>query len=139
MINVHAALAAYPSFDSLEDFYQQTPKRRYSGEADYGVHWTLPGQRIRYRVSYVRNTGEIYVIPNLSPREAHVFVIGHLPADPVDDEHKPHPRNTWYRTLDAILDGWANQCTNPGGLEWLLDRLAPHPATGRPQHPPVNG
>ena len=136
MSNVHGPLTRYPSFDTLEDFYRQSPERRYSGEADYGVHWTLPEQRIlpwqriRYRVSYVRNTGEIYVIPNLSPSKARVFVIGQVPADPVDDEDNAYPRQLWYSTLENILDGWAGQCAKPGQLQWLLERLAPHPPTG---------
>ncbi len=31
-------------------------------EAYYGVHWRLQGWEYRWRVSYVRTTGEIYVV-----------------------------------------------------------------------------
>ena len=124
----HSALEGCQAFPNLEDFYRQDSQRRYSGEADYGVHWTLPGSNLRYRVSYVRNTGEIYAVPNLSPNEAKVFLIGQVPADPVEDEPKSWPTRRWYATLDAILDGWPSRYGEPGGLQWLLERLAPHPA-----------
>ncbi len=46
---------------SLEAFYDDNPARRASPEADYGVWWLGPdGFYPRWRVSYIRDTGEVY-------------------------------------------------------------------------------
>ena len=44
-----AGRAMYPTLDA---YYA----------ADYGVHWCLQGWDYRWRISYVRNTGEIYAV-----------------------------------------------------------------------------
>ena len=51
--------AMYPTLDA---YYAADERRLRSEEADYGVHWRLDGWEYRWRVSYVRNTGEIYAV-----------------------------------------------------------------------------
>ena len=49
-------------YPTLEAYYAADERRRRSEETDYGVHWRLHGWEYRWRVSYVRNTGEIYAV-----------------------------------------------------------------------------
>ena len=116
--------AEYPNLDA---FYDALPElRRYSPEADYGVHWTWPGGRARWRVSHVRHTGEIYAH---CPETGWTAVLGTFPADP-----DAGPTDSWYRGLDAHLDGWASRCGRPGGLAWLAERLKEPPASFPDNH-----
>ncbi len=97
---------------NLSEFYAD-PNRRLSGEADYGVWWkdgdkTFPN----YRVSYIRDTGEIYAA---ACQDGEVQLLGTCPPDEGFD--------TYYRTLDRILEGWADECGKPNGLAWVRRRL----------------
>ena len=114
-------LETQPVFQSLEDFYNANPDRRSSGEADYGVHWHQTPWRDNWRVSYIRDTQEIYAV-RLSQDNTPVILLGTFPTDPVP----PHRERTdrWYRSLDQLLDQWPTQCgPNPQGLEWIFGRL----------------
>ena len=105
-------------YPTLEDYYAADIRRRKGEECDYGAHWRLDNWTYRWRVSYVRDTGEIYAVHRgntLGP----VFAIGIIPPDPVHDGG----RSLWYSTLDSILEGWAKQCTRPNSLRWIKDHL----------------
>lgn len=39
------------------------------------------------------------------------------PPDPIQDGQ------VYYRTLDRLLEGWADRCGQPDGLAWLRERL----------------
>ena len=67
-------------YPTLEAYYAADERRRRSEEADYGVHWRFHGWEYRWRVSYVRNTGEIYPVhqgATIGP----VFILGYVPPD----------------------------------------------------------
>ncbi|MDP2946149.1 MAG: hypothetical protein Q8N61_01690 [bacterium] len=110
------------TYANSEEFYHEDPRRRSSGEADYGVWW-LADERSRshWRVSYVHATGEVYAVElgGAGPVE----VLGIVPPDEehVGPHHRPWER--YYRTLDKILEGWAEHCGQPGGLKWVKERL----------------
>ena len=106
---------------SLQDFFQGKPDRARSPECDYGVHWRLDGYPGTWRVSYVRNTGEVYAL-NLSPEDGRLAIIATVPPD-----QPAKPGDTYYRTLNAILHGWADHCGPRNGLAWAADRLAEYP------------
>ena len=123
------------AFRDLKTFYGDNPARLSSPEADYGVHWRLEGWDGAWRVSHVRNTGELYAVHKGPYRmgtlpagetvistgrsEGPVLVLGTFPADP-----HAGPADIWYRGLDTCLDGWARKCREPNGLAWLMDRIA---------------
>ena len=83
------------SFKNVEEFYSDNSARRRSPEADYGVHWKLEGWPNSWRVSYVRDTGEIYAVQQEATRtgilptgeiiiangleEEPVLLLGHFP------------------------------------------------------------
>jgi len=80
---------------NIEEFYNEDPRRRASGEADYGVWWMNELPFPKHRVSYIQATGEVYSV-QLVPGGA-VDVLGQV---------KPDDSDLYYRTLDRILDGW---------------------------------
>ena len=122
------------TFADLESFYTQDPKRRFSPEAGYGVHWRLVGWAGTWRVSYVRDTGEIYVLfqgptqagrlPNgdlvlsSGTRQGPVLALGTFHID-----ENAGPQNVYYRGLEHFLSGWAKRCGEPNGLAWMIQRI----------------
>ena len=109
-------------YSSLEQFYAANEARRRSPEADYGVWWH-DGVRCQFwRVSYVQATGEVYARRH---QHGQVEVLGVVPPDPDERRSNGLPYGkTYYRTLDRLLEGWAEHCGRPGGLAWVRDRLA---------------
>lgn len=122
---MHPCLEQAARFDSLQEFYDQNPARRHSEEVDYGCHWTLIdcpphfGLAPRWRVSYVRNTGEVYAV-RLSRQDEPLYVLAIVPPDEVDDREF---RELYYATLEGILDGWAERCAKPNSLPWAVITL----------------
>ena len=137
------------SFKNVGEFYSDNSARRRSPEADYGVHWKLEGWPNSWRVSYVRDTGEIYAVhqgqiqTGILPtgeiiianglEEGPVLLLGHFPID-----EEAGPRDVYYRGLE--LGGSAP--TSPGRLAREM-RSAKRTGLGdretgrvRPQHPP---
>ncbi len=122
------------TFESLESFYSDNPARRRSPEAGYGVHWRLDGWRGTWRVSYVRDTGEVYAVfqgptrPGRLPtgevavssgtEEGPVLALGTFPID-----ENAGPRDIYYRGLEQFLSGWAERCSEPNGLAWMIQRI----------------
>ena len=101
------------TYASIEEFYAENEERRRSGEADYGVFWTVPGQSWpKWRVSYIHNTGEVYAIQLKDG--GIVKVLGTVPPD--DDR-------IYYQTLDRILQGWVDAIHHPGSLVWVERKL----------------
>ena len=122
------------TFESIERFYSDNPARRYSPEADYGVHWLLDDWPGTWRVSYVRDTGEVYAVfqgptrAGLIPTGETAVISGTeeglvlaLGTFPVDENAGPH--DVYYRGLDQLLSGWADHCTEPNGLAWMIQRI----------------
>lgn len=115
-------------FKDVEDFYDQNPDRRFSEEADYGVHWRLAHPFERFRVSYIKATGELYQVGDGG--RGPVILLGTFP---VDQDAGDDWRRPWYKGLNRHLregepDGWGHQCTKPNSLLWLLSRLEEPPA-----------
>lgn len=100
------------TYPNIDDFYAENEERRRSGEADYGVWWTKPGPSWpKWRVSYIHKTGEVYAVQLTGGT---VELLGVVPAD--DDP-------IYYRTLDRILQGWADVIQKQGSLDWVKARL----------------
>ena len=133
-------MQSFKNPDSLvdEEFYSDNPARRRSPETDYGVHWRLDGWAGTWRVSYVRDTGEVYAVfqgPTQSgrlptgeiiiatgPEEGPVLLLGHFPWKPSDLE-EAGPRDVYYRSLELLLEGWPERCVQPNGLVWVIEKL----------------
>ena len=121
-------------YASLEAFYDDQPRRRASGEADYGVHWHVH-RRCRFplwRVSYIQATGEVYAVQQHGA--CPVRVLGIIPPDPVEPRDQLlYYRNTYYRTLDKILEGWAEPDVSGFDLAWVERKLAGYAVDSAPQ------
>lgn len=98
-------------FSTLEAFYADE-RRAGSGEVDFGVWWTLPEQRWpNWRVSWVRDTGEVYAVAQ-TREKGPVVARGGLPSR---------------EYVEAALESWTEHCGRSGGLGWLWERLADFP------------
>ena len=140
------------SFKNMGEFYSDNSARRRSPEADYGVHWKLDGWPNSWRVSYVRDTGEIYAVhqgpiqTGILPtgeiiianglEEGPVLLLGHFPWLTSDLEEAGPPTiksRVYYRGLEHHLEGWPERCIQPNGLVWVIEKLGgsapsiPHP------------
>ena len=47
---------------NLDEFYNQNPARRSSPETDYGAQWLQHPWRSKWRVAYIKDTGEVYAL-----------------------------------------------------------------------------
>lgn len=103
---------------NMEAFWFDDIRRWRSMESDYGVHWHGGTRRWpTWRVSHLQATGELIAVCQAGGLAGTVRLIAVIPSDPCE------PGEVWYRTADAILDGWAE----PGhgfDLAWFPRRLA---------------
>jgi hypothetical protein len=108
----------------IEEFYEADERRRRSEEIELGTEWR-DTSGVRYEVSWIADTGELYVMREpapplvedlfgdtfkgrLSVDSLSVGVVGWIP----DRER-----------LDAVLTGWEDAMTQPDSLTWLASRL----------------
>lgn len=114
----------------IEEFYDADPRRRVSAEVELGDGWT-DGHGVRYELSWVEDTGELYVMREpvgmLWPTPfggvhtvgAHstdedevekmtVAVVGHVGSE---------------ERLESALTGWQQAMEKPDSVAWLVERL----------------
>lgn len=95
--------------------------RKISPEADYGLYWRDHRSWPTWRVSYVGNTGEIYAVQLQG--DGRVEILGVV--EPDCDPYAPDD-GLYYRTLEGILDGWADECGREDSLDWCRVKLTEH-------------
>ena len=105
------------TYPNIEAFYNDDPRRRLSGESDYGVWWTNGPRWPTWRVSYIQATGEVYAVEGI--QGGRVEVLGVVPPD---------EGRYYYHTLDKLLDGWAEEAGRP--LSWVRERLGQKAVSG---------
>lgn len=99
-------------FASVEEFYAADERRRYSGECDFGCFWRGFWNGPLYRISAVKNTGEIYAVRLVAGDaggKVEVLAAG-LTSGSYDD-------------AELLLDGWSDRCGEADSLVWARDRL----------------
>jgi hypothetical protein len=110
----------------IEEFYDGDDRRRPSAEIELGTNWR-DTHGIRYELSWVEDTGELYVMREPSP---------HIVEDPFGGIH-PSMRNTeehemtvnviaqiaTHDELEKVLAGWSDAMEGERGAEWLAERL----------------
>jgi hypothetical protein len=118
----------------VEQFYEADERRRRSEEIELGTEW-YDADGARYEVSWVADTGELYVMREpgtqvtedpfggvwprgLSLHSVTVVVVGWIASR---------------EQMEQILDGWESAMTEPNGLAWLAARLSER---GVPKGPP---
>ena len=92
-------------------FHADDERRRTSAELDLGATWRWAGSNDAWRVSWVRDTGELY----LCRADGH---------DGSCSDVSVLTRIDTEADLDALLVGWRDRRTDPDGLTWLLGRTS---------------
>ena len=118
------ALAHLPRFPSVDAFYDDDDRRRYSPEWDYGVWWRLSVEERwpRWRVSWVCETGDLYAV-RCAGRSL-VILLGNVPPAGMYPHGAGHDAwSAWHRAqpVEALLAGWAESI---GTLGWVVRRIA---------------
>ncbi len=114
----------------IEDFYDADPRRRTSVEVELGEEWR-DAHGVRYELSWVEDTGELYVMREPTPA---------MWATPFGGIHVTHAHSTDERETEAmtvtvvgtvasredleqLLDGWQPAMEGSDGVAWLVERL----------------
>jgi|HubBroStandDraft_1064217.scaffolds.fasta_scaffold1038922_1 hypothetical protein len=119
----------------IEEFYQADERRRRSEEVEIGTEW-LDAAGVRYELSWVADTGELYVM-----REPNAPVT----TDPFGDTYELSVATSavtvavvgWIADrarLEQVLEGWAEAMTGPNSIAWLAERLRQQSV---PRQPPA--
>ena len=93
-------------------FVAEDARRGRSDQLDLGATWREQGSNDAWRLSWVRDTGELYVCRadgyDGECSDVRLLAVVQREAD-----------------LDALLEGWRDLRTDPDGLSWLLGRVFP--------------
>jgi hypothetical protein len=109
---------------NIEEFYEADERRRRSEEIELGTEWH-DGDGVRHEVSWVADTGELYVMREPAARMTEDpfgdAFSGSLPLDAVTVAVVG-----WIPTRDRmeeVLAGWEDAMAGPQSLTWLATRL----------------
>jgi hypothetical protein len=109
----------------IEEFYSADERRRQSAEIELGTEWhDATGNR--YELSWVEDTGELYVMLERVPEAGSWTPFGDVEVDKVPVEqvivsaigHIPT-----HEELERVLNGWQDEMAKPDGISWVADRL----------------
>jgi hypothetical protein len=108
----------------IEEFYAADERRRRSEEVEIGTEWH-DGAGVRYEVSWVADTGELYVMcePN-APMSLDLF--GDMYERPVATSAVTVAVVGWIADrarVEQVLEGWQASMTQPDSVSWLAERL----------------
>jgi hypothetical protein len=92
--------AGWPDIDH---FYDADERRLLSGEVDFGVQWRGAVSFPNFQLSWIVDTGELY-LRKLPDGQLTVIAV-------IEDRDE----------LERSLKGWAKACGPVGSLQWLLD------------------
>ena len=110
---------------NLEEFYESDPRRRHSEEFEFGREWN--DGRGRCEVSWVKDTGELYVMAEPGAKIVAVDGIG-------DSKVLPTPIEglqievigivDGLAAIEAVMSGWEDAMAGDNSLQWVRDRAA---------------
>jgi len=103
---------ALSTWTDEDAFAAADPRRRTSPEVDLGATWRCAGSNDAWRLSWVRDTGELYVC-RADGYDGSCTDVRVLAVLAREDE------------VAALLDGWRDARHDPDGLGWLSARLTP--------------
>ncbi|MGH9083387.1 MAG: hypothetical protein ACRDY3_04765 [Acidimicrobiales bacterium] len=126
----------------IEEFYDADPRRRESAEIEMGRDWR-DAHGVRYELSWVEDTGELYVMREPVPKEwADPFGGVHVSGSQRVDEREAEAMTVVVLgtlgtrpELESALDGWEQQMNSPDGVRWLAERLRQRGIGPRPAPP----
>jgi len=119
----------------IEEFYEADERRRRSEEIELGTEWH-DAQGVRYELSWVADTGELYVMREPAGKIAEdpfgdVFA-GSLPVDSLTVAVVGFVPGR--DGLEEVMAGWQDAMPGADSVSWLAARL--HDA-GVPKAPPA--
>lgn len=114
----------------IEEFYDEDPRRRASPEVELGSNWRDRHQ-VRYELSWVADTGELYVMREPVPSGwADPFGGVHARGVREVDESEVEGMTVAVvgvigsrEELERLLSGWEQAMEGADGVGWLADRL----------------
>lgn len=115
---------------NIEQFYDENPARRASEEVEYGRDWH-DQSGIRFELSWVKETGEVYVLVEPVPKEwATPFGGIHVRKTHRIDEDEVHEMSVSIlgvvrdqSVFESVLEGWQEVMAIPDSIGWVVDRL----------------
>jgi hypothetical protein len=109
----------------IEQFYSADERRRQSAEVEFGTDW-FDAKGSRYELSWVEDTGELYVMLELVPE-----VDTWTPFGDAEVEKMPVDRVLvmvvgtvpTLAEVERILSGWSEAMARPDGISWVAEHL----------------
>lgn len=126
----------------IEEFYEGDDRRRASAEVEFGTEWLDQGGR-RYELSWVEDTGELYVMREPAPPAwedpfGGIYVkVDDAPVEGMDVVVLGTVQGR--DAVERLMEGWRSQVGNPDSVAWLVERLRgagllhPDAGTGVPE------
>ena len=110
---------------NIEEFYEADERRRRSEEIELGTDWH-DSQGVRYEVSWVADTGELYVMSEPGvPMAEDLFGDIYRSDVPVDEITVAIAGWVPDRSsMEDVLQGWEEAMTQPNSVAWITERLA---------------
>jgi hypothetical protein len=108
----------------IEEFYAADERRRRSEEVEIGTEWH-DGAGVRYEISWVADTGELYVMCEPSASMS-VDLFGDVYEAQVPTKAVTVAVVGWIADradMERVLDGWQTAMSEPDSLSWLTERL----------------
>jgi hypothetical protein len=109
----------------IEEFYSADERRRQSAEVEFGNNW-FDTKGSRYELSWIQDTGELYAMLELVPEADSWTPFGDIEVENVKVDSLLVTVLAVIPTreeVEALLDGWADQMTEPDGVHWVAARL----------------
>ncbi len=114
----------------IEDFYDADPRRRSSVEVELGQDWR-DAHGVRYELSWIEDTGELYVMREPVPSGwatpfGGIHVYGAHSADEKELEAMSVAVIAIVPTreeVEKLLDGWQQEMESPDSVAWVVRRL----------------
>jgi hypothetical protein len=112
----------------IEEFYSSDERRRQSAEVELGTNW-FDAKGSRYELSWVQDTGELYIMLELVPEADSWTPFGDTEVEDMPVDRVLVMVVGYIATLDeveALLAGWPDQMDKPDGISWVAERLRSH-------------
>jgi hypothetical protein len=110
---------------NIEEFYSSDERRRQSAEVELGTNW-FDAKGSRYELSWVQDTGELYVMLELYPEADSYTPFGDIEVEEIPVDRVLVMVVGYIPTLndvERILAGWSEQMAKPDGIAWVAERL----------------
>jgi hypothetical protein len=118
---------------NIEQFYSADERRRRSREVELGSDW-FDAAGNRYELSWVEDTGELYIMLERVPEAGSWTPFGDVEVDHLSVDEVVVSVIGYLESLaevEGVLAGWQEEMAKPDAISWVAERLRRHgiPAT----------